>query len=176
MSIYTRQGDSGKTRIYAKDTRVVNKDDDVLECYGSLDELNAQIGLLLSLWDHAVADQDARRLLEDAQRHLFAIGFGISDQATVPDNAVVALEQHIDKLTEALPAQRQFILPGGTVMASHCHVCRTVARRAERRLVALMAHYDVAPTSLHYLNRLSDYLFVLARFANHCAGIADTPV
>lgn len=165
MKIYTKTGDAGHTQIYAGEVVRLAKSADVLECYGTLDELNAQLGLLIS---QLTAHQQPQftSLLTEVQRQLFQIGFAISATTTLQDEDVHALENAIDNMQTRLPAQTHFILPGGHILASQAHVCRTVARRAERRMVALLEEYPVPDRCLQYLNRLSDYLFVLARSLN----------
>lgn len=172
MKIYTKSGDGGKTQIYADEVVRMNKSADVLECYGTLDELNAHIGFLISMQDQESSDS----LLSDIQQNLFQIGFAISATSTLKAEDIQALEQEIDKMQDALPPQTSFILPGGCQTGAQAHVCRTVARRAERRMVALMADYPVPENCIQYLNRLSDYFFVFARFFNAAAGIDETKV
>lgn len=176
MKIYTKQGDAGVTQVYTRDVRKVAKDDVILDAYGSLDELNAQLGLLASQLrtDHALAS--VTTLLTDVQRDLFTIGFAISDSSQLANERVVVLENGIDSMQQDLPPQTQFILPGGSQAAAHAHVCRTVCRRAERALVRLHHEQEVASEALQYLNRLSDYLFVLARWCNLRLGITDINV
>ncbi|MBT0587266.1 cob(I)yrinic acid a,c-diamide adenosyltransferase [Alteromonas oceanisediminis] len=178
MKIYTRGGDGGNTQIYTHKATRVDKDDIILECYGTLDELNAQVGMLCSL-----LSQQKQEALEPLlstnraiQRALFQIGFGISDSSQIDAGQTVALENHIDHLQAMLPAQTHFILPGGCVMACHAHICRTVCRRCERVMVALSKQHDVDSKAIAYINRLSDYWFVQARYLNHLHDVADVPV
>lgn len=170
MKIYTKTGDTGQTRIYVDTVETVKKDDAIVECYGTLDELNANIGLLQA---HCNAFTES---LQQIQKHLFTIGFALSASSTLEDSAIVELEQQIDHFTAQLPAQTHFILPAGCVGAAQAHVCRTVCRRAERRLVTLSQHADVSAQALSYINRLSDWLFVFARWQNHLAGVSDIKV
>lgn len=170
MKIYTRGGDAGQTRIYADKPIRVGKDDLILASYGDIDELNSQIGLLV-----AQTEQE-KVTLQTVQYNLFQLGYLISATSSLGEKQVTQLENDIDRLSALLPAQRQFILPGGCVAAAQAHVCRTVCRRAERTLVALSHQHDVPATALAYINRLSDYLFVLARYCNHQAGVADVEV
>lgn len=153
----------------------MDKSADVLECYGTLDELNAHLGVLLSETSDPVI-QSQRILLLNIQKNLFQIGFAISATTSMDTNAVSELESRIDELQSRLPAQTHFILPGGHSLASQTHVCRTVARRAERRLVALMRDYPVPENCLSYVNRLSDYLFTLARAINIHHKVDETTV
>lgn len=170
MKIYTRTGDKGSTQIYADKVVRMDKSADVLECYGTLDELNAHIGLLLSM----IGQSSESEFLLDVQQKLFQIGFTISASTTLSSQDVENVEGHIDALQAEIPPQTSFILPGGCQAAAHAHVCRTVARRAERRMVALISQHEVPESCLSYLNRLSDYFFVMARHLNHCAGVKET--
>ncbi len=175
MKIYTKSGDSGTTQIYADKMIKVNKSADVLECYGTLDELNAHIGLLVSLITESKQEIETG-LLVQVQQNLFQIGFAISAKTTLSDADVELLENSIDKIQSGLAAQTHFILPGGHVLASHAHVCRTIARRAERKMVSLMDKHPVPEVCLKYLNRLSDYLFVVARQINHINDCPETKI
>jgi cob(I)alamin adenosyltransferase len=172
MKIYTKTGDKGQTQVYAEQMLRLPKDADVVECYGTLDELNAHLGLLGSY----LISGDDKVQLERIQQTLFQIGFAISATTTLSDADVELLESHIDSLQNTLPPQTTFILPNGCTAACQAHVCRTVARRAERRMVALLADYPVPDICLRYLNRLSDYLFVFARAQNFQAGVEESKV
>jgi cob(I)alamin adenosyltransferase len=176
MKIYTKSGDKGQTQIYADKVVKLSKDDQVLECYGTLDELNAQIGLLNSYLLQSHPHSMIASQLSPIQQALFQIGFAISASSKLNKQNVATLEQHIDQMQLLLPAQVSFILPGGCIAASQAHVCRTVARRAERKLVALLEQHPVPDLCLQYINRLSDYLFVVARTLNHELGLADIKV
>lgn len=175
MKIYTRTGDEGETSLFAGGR--VSKSATRLHVYGTVDELNAILGL-------AVAAGLAPRLSEAVlrvQAELFVVG---SDLATplgadakwivrVEADLVTVLEREIDRWQETLPPLRNFILPGGTLGCAFLHQARTVCRRAERWLVELHQAEQVNAHALQYLNRLSDWLFVAARVANADAGIAD---
>lgn len=175
MKIYTKQGDKGTTAVYTSTVTRMDKDDILLDCYGTLDELNSYLGLCASgLREKALSAH--KETLMTCQQQLFAIGFALSDSDKLQASSITQLEASIDELQKNLPPQTSFILPGGSASASHLHVARTIARRAERRLVSVAKHYTVNDISLAYVNRLSDYLFVLARHCNHIAGIADTEV
>lgn len=175
MKIYTKTGDKGETGLFGG--RRVQKDDLRVEAYGSVDELNAFIGLL-----HDKHQVDAtREILQEIQRRLFSIGANLAadpegdfkiDPDLLPAD-IELLENEIDKMDAVLPALRNFILPGGHETVSLCHVCRTVCRRAERLVVRLNRTTDESDLSVSYLNRLSDYFFVLARFTAHQAGISE---
>jgi len=169
--IYTRTGDQGETAL-SDGTRVV-KHDPRVEAYGTVDELNATLGLCRL---HADGDLAAR--LSVIQNDLFDLGADLSrpnmaadDQAGYPvlriiDAQVDRLEAEIDAMNARLTPLRSFILPGGSALAAHLHLARTVCRRAERRATELLAGGDVNAAAIRYLNRLSDWLFVAGRIAN----------
>ena len=178
MKIYTKAGDSGLTGLLGPGRFA--KDDPRIEAYGTVDELNAAVGVARA----AVPDPDADARLARVQADLFVVGSALADpdpsgpfhRAVTPEHAA-ALERAIDELETALDPLRQFILPGGTPAAASIHLARTVCRRAEREVVRL-AHdpaQSVPPEVIVYLNRLSDFLFVLARAVNRRAGVADVP-
>jgi cob(I)alamin adenosyltransferase len=182
MKIYTRTGDSGETGLFGTRTRVP-KDDARVEAYGTVDELNCTLGAVrAALAPTSVLDP----VLAGLQSDLFAVG---AELATLPaqevklaahmqlalDERTAALEAEIDRLEAELPPLKAFILPAGTPPAAALHVARAVCRRAERRVVELSKVAMVRPEILRYLNRLSDLLFVLARYANHLEGVPDTP-
>lgn len=169
--IYTRTGDKGTTSLVGG-TRVL-KTHARLEAYGTVDELNSYIGMLLALID----DRQETELLLSVQHQLFAVGAylatdvtttKLSDSCMLSQEDVRRIELAIDRLDAELPPLRAFILPGGSYSASVCHVCRTVCRRAERCMLALEEQQICEIDSLHksFINRLSDYLFVLSRKLN----------
>lgn len=170
MKIYTRTGDRGQTGLLGG-TRVP-KDHLRVAAYGEVDETNAALGLVL-------AHSRSRRLnglLRQVQADLFALGAELADvrrtrsrqaKAAVTQALVTRLEQAIDERDRELPPLRAFVLPGGTPAAALLHLARTVCRRAERSVVALARSAKVDPVAIVYLNRLSDLLFVLARYENH---------
>lgn len=173
--IYTRTGDAGSTSLVGGSR--VEKHNQRIEAYGTLDELNSHIGLIASHPDLQKADRD---FLTSLQSHLFDIGSYLAcppdGQFTLPTGVTPQrmdrLESEIDRLDAALPRIDRFILPGGSQLAAICHVARTVCRRAERRITELASAATVAPEAIAYINRLSDYLFTLARFNNI---ITDNP-
>ena len=170
MKIYTRTGDSGETSLFGG-TRVSKKDLRI-EAYGTIDELNSCIGVARATWPSSPIDAQ----LAIVQADLFDIGAYLaapdSDRfQTVPASRIEDLERDIDRMEDTLAPLKTFILPGGSLAASHLHIARTVCRRSERLVVALG---DTSRT-LAYLNRLADYLFVAARLANKHHGVADTP-
>lgn len=175
MKIYTKTGDAGETGLLGGAR--VSKAAPRVAAYGDVDELNAWLGLARS-----AADESLAAMLEQLQRHLFAIGARLADpvgtvanrvaKASVSDQDVAQLEAWIDRLETELPPLRRFILAGGMPAAASLHVARTVCRRAERSVVALGSD-AVEREVLVYLNRLSDLLFVMARTANHRGGVAE---
>jgi cob(I)alamin adenosyltransferase len=181
--LYTRKGDDGGTVLF--DGTRVRKDDIRVDAYGAVDELNAHLGAAVSLTTQSGAGSSAKTLrdrLIRIQHELFAIGAELATPAESPRHdqiAVVtagqvsALEPWIDEAAAATPPLREFILPGGDPLACQLHICRTVCRRVERRVVTLSGHASVNPQVVAYLNRLGDLLFAWARLANHLAGLAD---
>ena len=173
MKLYTRTGDSGMTSLVGGQR--VPKTHVRLNAYGTVDELNSHIGLLIAeLGDSPDIDQ-----LLDTQNLLFTIGSMLATDTSSRDyrpgryvtaEDVAALEHAIDAAEEGLPGWRGFILPGGTKAAAQAHVCRTVCRRAERCIYVLAEEADVDAQLLAYMNRLSDYFFALAKKINHSAG------
>jgi cob(I)alamin adenosyltransferase len=177
MKIYTKTGDKGTTSLFGG--KRVSKADLRIETYGTVDELNSFFGL--------VRDQEINRKRKDEliqiQDRLFTLG---SILATEPGNTKVKtpllkeeditfLEAKIDSMDVELPTMRSFVLPGGHPSVSYCHVTRTVCRRAERICISLSAHETVDPLVIKYLNRLSDYLFVLSRKVAHELRAEETP-
>jgi cob(I)alamin adenosyltransferase len=166
--IYTRTGDDGTTGL--GDGSRVPKDSARVEAYGTVDELNSCIGVLLV--DKSLPDK-VRACLTEVQHELFDMGgeLCIPGHQAIVAQQVARLEQELDEFNEALPPLKEFILPGGGPAASACHVARAVARRAERRVWTLARTETVGPEGMKYLNRLSDLLFVLARvMARHEQG------
>ena len=165
IKIYTKGGDKGQTSLLGG-TRVP-KYDERIEAYGTLDELNSFIGIVRDMnisKSHKSALLKIQHKIFEAESHL------ASDKpentASLPEiseHDVVFLEKEIDSMNKTLPELRSFILPGGHVVVSYCHVCRTICRRAERLTIKLSEHYPIDERILKYLNRLSDYFFVLAR-------------
>lgn len=160
--IYTRTGDEGTTGL-SNGSRVA-KDNIRICVIGTIDELNSTIGLVLS----CPLDDSIQKLLIDIQHKLFNIGGELSlpGYALIHDSNVSWLETELDKLNENLSPLKDFILPGGTTPAASCHLARSICRRAERELVSLKSEEDVPEAIMKYVNRLSDFLFVLARHIN----------
>jgi cob(I)alamin adenosyltransferase len=174
--IYTRTGDEGQTGLASG--RRVSKDHPRLECCGAVDELNATIGVARL---EAAGSPELDAALLRVQHELFNLGSLLATplaalgarQARPDEAAIERLESEIDRATAALPALTSFVLPGGSRLAAALHVCRTVCRRAERRVVTLDRAEPVDPLALAYLNRLSDALFVWSRLANLAAASAE---
>ncbi|MEM6329093.1 MAG: cob(I)yrinic acid a,c-diamide adenosyltransferase [Planctomycetota bacterium] len=180
MKIYTRTGDQGETALFGGQR--VSKDHDRIEAYGTVDELNAVLGVVRTELAAGGDPGGIDPLLSRVQHQLFDLGAELAapspeEQGTdlLTDRHVASLEQAIDEFDSRLEPLRQFILPGGGAAAAHLHVARCVCRRAERLIVALGHHEAVRETPVQYVNRLADLLFVLARAANHAAGVADVP-
>lgn len=170
MKIYTKTGDTGTTALFGG--KRVSKADLRVDAYGTVDELNSYLGLLF--------EED---LIIEIQDRLFTLG---SMLATEPGNTkvkiplikeedIAILEKAIDKMEEGLEPMKHFILPGGHPTVSFCHIARTVCRRAERLTVALNSIEPIDPLIIKYLNRLSDYLFVLSRFLSKKLNAKETP-
>ena len=178
MKIYTKTGDRGDTRLF--DGTKTRKNDPRVDTYGDVDELNSFIGAAASwLGDSVLVAQ-----LADIQRDLFSVGAQLANPKSaaetnarfhLDERRILILEAAIDQFETELPPLRQFILAGGCPAGALLHVARTVCRRAERRVVALAASVPVDEVVIRYLNRLSDFLFVLARVVNHRQGQQENP-
>ena len=174
--VYTRGGDKGLTSLVGGQR--VSKASTRLEAYGTVDELSSQLGLLAAM----LAEGHDHDLIERIQNCLFNLCTNLAtdqDQtplypsAHLPEGEIALLEQEVDAIMALLPERQGFILPGGTKEAAQAHVCRTVCRRAERRIVALSEEATVSSEVQQYINRLSDYLFVLAKKLNFIAGKSE---
>jgi len=176
--IYTKTGDDGTTGLFGGIR--VSKDHLRIHAYGTVDELNSIIGIALS----CEMPMDVREKLLAISSELFTVGADLAtpldpppvyDIPRVEEEHITDLERQIDAFDAELETLKNFILPGGTPAASNLHLARTVCRRAERITVSLAEHEDLGGFVVRYLNRLSDYLFTVARVVNHRAGIEDTP-
>lgn len=182
--IYTKTGDGGQTGLIGG--KRVPKNNIRVEAYGTVDETNALLGVLLARYPFF----PHREELEQTQHRLFDVGAILARQPASPaggsggqadpfvgiiESDVTHLEELIDELDKELVPQTQFILPGGSELAGWLHVVRTTVRRAERRVTTVMQHDEVPPIVVKYLNRLSDYLFTLARAVNKECGVKDIP-
>ena len=176
--IYTRRGDDGSTGLFGGPR--VRKDDLRVAAYGDVDELNSALGVARE----ELPDDDIRSFLDALQSELFTLGAELAtpDASSAPkavpritDAHVLRLEQEIDRLTGELPEMKSFILPGGSRAGAALHLCRTICRRGERKVVSLAESSPVSAQALAYLNRLSDLLFVMARAANLRAAGREIP-
>lgn len=177
MKIYTKTGDAGKTSLLGGTK--VSKGHLRIEAYGSVDELNAHVGLV---WDFA-DDDDVKRILKEIQDRLFTIGSALATDPTknlnmpLPDiheSDIELLEKEMDRIDAQLPTLKHFILPGGSPAISYAHLARTVCRRAERICIRLHDEEQNVPALIiKYLNRLSDYFFMVARYLGHVNGIPE---
>lgn len=172
--VYTRTGDKGKTSLVGGER--VSKTHVRLEAYGTVDELNSHLGVLIALAE----DKEAQGILKYVQHSLFVVGAylatnqerrELSADSCITEKPIEMLERAIDELDASLPELKAFVLPGGSYPASYCHVCRTVCRRAERCILALEEELqcEVDEKVKRFVNRLSDYLFVLSRKLNQLA-------
>ncbi len=174
MKIYTKKGDRGETSLFGGDR--VAKSSARIKAYGTVDELNSVIGLAAS---YSLSEEGSHRL-KKVQEDLFVLG---ADLATPPDykeridrirkESLQFLEESIDEMEHELEPLKNFILPGGTQQGAALHFARTVCRRAERAAVACSQEEEISELTIKYLNRLSDFLFVLARFENKQAGVSE---
>ncbi len=176
MKIYTKTGDKGTTSLIGGTK--VSKSHLRIEAYGTVDELNSYIGLCRDL----LTDNNGRAILQEVQDRLFTIGSSLAcdpekePKMKIPDlkeEDITLLEKEMDKMNETIPPMKSFILPGGHITVSQLHIARCVCRRAERCCVRL--EQETEPIILKYLNRLSDYLFILARFASWQLKVEEIP-
>ncbi len=176
MKIYTKTGDLGKTSLWGGQR--VDKNTVRVTAYGTVDELNAMLGIVRA---HGI-DTTLNTPLARIQNQLFVLGGDLASPSDssktkrISDEHIVQLEQEIDQFESELEPLRQFILPGGVPSAAYLHMARTICRRAERHVVTLASQEPINQATMSYLNRLSDWLFVVARVANARAGMHDIPV
>lgn len=177
MKIYTKKGDNGTTQLIGG--KRVSKSHTRIEAYGTIDELNSYMGLLR---DQNISNSIIEKITQ-IQDRLFTIGALLASEDTsnkmnlplISENDVKLLESEIDKMNEILPEMRHFILPGGHTTVSYCHIARCVCRRAERLTVEIQSGVIQFELILKYLNRLSDYLFVLSRHFTHILEAKEIP-
>ncbi len=177
MKIYTKTGDDGTTSLVGGER--VNKDSLRVECYGTVDEVNSILGLIIA----EIKIEDVCTLLNEIQNKLFTIGGELAtpenksefNKVRLVNDDILLLETSIDKYEEKLESLKQFILPGGTKGASLLHYARSICRRVERLVISLSKKEKVSNLILIYLNRLSDLLFVLARYENSINQVPDIP-
>ncbi len=175
FKIYTKTGDKGTTALFGGER--VAKNHPRLEAYGTVDELNSHLGLALAF----VSDEKLKKIVLDLQNDLFDLGGDLAtplektklEITRISDSYIIKLENIIDELQNELPELRSFILPGGTPAAGQLQVARAVCRNAERKTVALAENFDINEKVIIYLNRLSDLLFVLARYANFIENVKE---
>ena len=174
--VYTRTGDQGETSLVGGVR--IKKSNIRLEAYGTVDELSAHLGMLVAMMKNG----EEREFVIRVQNNLFNVCTHLAtDQSQTPlypsahlaDCEIAALEQRIDNLMKQLPERQGFVLPGGVPAACQAHICRTVCRRAERRIAALAEEAQIAPEMQQFVNRLSDYLFVLAKIINFNEGKSE---
>ena len=176
MKIYTKKGDKGHTSLM--DGEIVKKHNLSVDAYGTIDELNSFTGLLK---DYLI-DNKINVILNNIQLNLFSIGSILaagknkikSSKVKIDTKDVLDLESHIDKLNEDLPELKNFIIPGGLKTSSYSHVCRSICRRAERKISELNKDISVDSNILAYVNRLSDFFFILSRHLKHSEGISES--
>ncbi len=177
MKIYTKTGDDGTTGLFGGER--VFKDALRIEAYGTVDELNSVLGIVRNHND----DEKLSTILNAIQNSLFEVGADLATPMSIKNDYIKRLqvseveqiEQWIDELDDKLPELTNFILPGGSPSSAYLHLARNVCRRAERCTISLSKEEPIGKVVIQYLNRLSDLLFVLARYANFVAGIPDTP-
>ena len=176
MKIYTRKGDSGQTSLIDGD--MVNKHNLSVDAYGTIDELNSFLGLLKDY----IKDDKIKDILNNIQIKLFSIGSilasgknqNISAKVKIEKKDVVYIELEIDRLNENLPELKNFIIPGGHKISSYSHVCRSICRRAERKISELNNKSSIDSNILAYINRLSDFFFVLSRFLKYSDNVSES--
>jgi cob(I)alamin adenosyltransferase len=185
MKIYTRSGDKGETSLFTGQRLL--KSDPFIEAIGTVDECNCSIGIAISLLGNQTPELVlVKQQLETVQHALFDVGAALAtprtraissklDKTRFDHEATALLEQWIDAMDTTLPPLHNFILPGGSPSGASLHLARSICRRAERLVVPLNKKADVSDHVLVYLNRLSDYLFVLSRYVNHLANSRETP-
>lgn len=170
MKIYTRKGDEGSTSLISGEC--VSKDNPRVEAYGTLDEANSALGVARAAGTHEFIGN----AIEHIQNQLFKLGADLASSTggtRIGENDIQWLEQEIDRMAGELPQLRNFILPGGTVTAANIHLARAICRRAERQTIALRCEVAVPANAVAYLNRLSDFLFTLARYENLLSGVPE---
>lgn len=172
MKIYTKTGDKGKTSLFSGER--VSKNNIQIACLGTLDELNASIGVIVSQLKNTQITEDVTNRLHMLQRKLLTLGSCLAgSKLTLNQIDIDQLEDSIDFFTEHTPPLSNFILPGGSMAASACHMSRTTCRQVERLIVNLHGETGLDPLILAYINRLSDYLFSLARYINTYEGTGE---
>ena len=180
--IYTLKGDKGTTSVYTGE--IVKKNDPHIHAVGSIDELNSLIGLVISTMSTSTnpSSKEIQEILNHLQNDLFTVGAELTmlnskkNKPHITSKHIKEMESYIDDIQEKLSEQKKFILPGGTLLSAWLHFSRTVARRAERDLVELSNKIDLNPQLLKYFNRISDLLYVMARYANKEIHAEQQPI
>ncbi len=176
--VYTKTGDRGRTSLIGG-TRVP-KNDSRLEAYGTVDELNSFIGMIRSY----SIDEESQKQIVEIQNVLFEVGAYLATDTNVADlreklkydeSFITNLENAMDKMESELPPLKYFVLPGGNPAVSYCHISRTVCRRTERRILDVVEESEINSWVIRYINRLSDYLFVLSRFLSNQLKVTEIP-
>ena len=180
MKIYTKTGDNGETSLF--NGIRVKKNNLRIITYGTVDEVNSNIGLLLYYLCQDGKFKDITELLLKVQNQLFILGSDLANPDTrlknyprISNEDIIFIENSIDKLEESIDPLKSFILPGGSIESSYCHIIRTIIRRAEVNITSLFLNDQINKICLIYLNRLSDLFFVLSRVINKIKNIPDTP-
>ena len=176
MKIYSKKGDKGKTSLIGG--KIVDKHNLSVDAYGTIDELNSFVGLLKDY----VEDKKINEVLHNIQLKLFSVGSilasagdnNFSEKVSIEKKDIEDIESNIDNMNNQLPEIKNFIIPGGHKISSYCHVCRSICRRAERRISELNNLYKINPYILSYINRLSDFFFVLSRHIKHSDNVEET--
>tara|TARA_B100000965_G_scaffold325142_1_gene287337 strand:- start:2311 stop:2859 length:549 start_codon:yes stop_codon:yes gene_type:complete len=177
MKIYTKKGDTGKTSIIGQSK--IDKHNIRIEAYGTIDELNSYIGLVRSYDSNNFEKYNSQ--LQIIQNNLFKIGAVLAtvkkdivdESLLISDSDIYMIENYIDDIDPLLPELKSFILPGGSIWSAHLQVCRSICRRAERRITSLNNSCPIDLNIIKYVNRLSDYFFILSRLVNHLNKIDD---
>ncbi len=182
MKLYTKTGDDGSTGLFGAER--VSKDDLRVNAYGTVDELNASLGVALAILSDGNPAISLKSSLEAMQSRLFDLGADLATPSNsqhedkvhrIDESNIRWLENQIDIIDVDNAVMTNFVMPGGTSLAAHLHLCRTIARRAERLVVTLAGHEPINQLTLVYLNRISDLLFAMARAANRLNGVPDVP-
>ncbi|MCF7803685.1 MAG: cob(I)yrinic acid a,c-diamide adenosyltransferase [Candidatus Marinimicrobia bacterium] len=174
MKIYTRRGDGGKTSLFSGER--VPKTDELIEAYGTVDELNSSLGVVRSYLSDPLDEFDSELQAIQNILHVICANLANTSEKKKPEitpEHIESLEARCDYYEAQLPDLKKFILPGGSIIASNLHMSRSICRRAERRTVAADDEYEVNPAVIKYLNRLSDLLFLMARYANHAGDYPE---
>ena len=176
MKIYSKKGDKGKTSLIGG--KIVDKHNLSVDAYGTIDELNSFIGLLKDY----VEDKKIKKVFHNIQLKLFSVGSilasagdkNFSEKVSIEKKDIEDIESNIDNMNDNRPKLKNFIIPSGHKISSYCHVCRSICRRAERRISELNNLYKINPYILSYVNRLSDFFFVLSRHIKHSDNVEET--